>query len=94
MSQIKQYQMKHTGISWEQKGLEITAFGRGIIATCPTPKNGGVFECTANAKLISAAPDLLQALQEFMLVINRSSTALEHYGDAIKRGEAAINKAF
>jgi len=47
----------------------------------------------ANIKLIAAAPDLLQAVQEFLLVINKSPTALEHYGDAINRGKAAILKA-
>ena len=47
----------------------------------------------ANAKLISAAPDLLEALQEFLKVINRTPTALEHYGSAIILAEAAILKA-
>lgn len=47
-----------------------------------------------NAKLLAAAaPDLLQAVQEFLLVINKSPTALEYYGDAINRGKAAILKA-
>ena len=34
-------------------GLSLKVSGRGIIATCPTPTNGGVFECTNNAKRIA-----------------------------------------
>lgn len=53
---------KHSG--WTQEGLKITKFGRGIIATCPTPTKGGVFECMENAKLIAQAKDNLILLQE------------------------------
>ena len=60
----KEDKTKHTKESWEQEGLNITAFGRGIIAECPTPQEGGVFECSANAKLIASAPSLLEALKE------------------------------
>ena len=47
----------------------------------------------ANAKLIAAAPELLEACQEFLKVINRTPTALEHYGSAIMLAESAIAKA-
>ena len=50
-------------------------------------------EKKANGKLIAAAPDLLEACQEFLKVINRTPTALEHYGSAIMLAEAAILKA-
>ena len=56
-------------------------------------KHGTEEENEANAKLIAAAPDLLEACQEFIKVINRSPTAMEHYGEAIKIAELAIKKA-
>jgi hypothetical protein len=54
-------------------------------------KNNGDIE--VNIKLITAAPDLYEALQMFLEVINRTPTALEHYGDAIIKAEFAIHKA-
>jgi hypothetical protein len=55
---------KHTPGPWERAGLSVCVFNRGGIANCPTPQDGGVFECSANARLIAAAPDMLAALQE------------------------------
>ncbi len=36
--------------------------GKGVIANCPLPQAGGVFEVSANARLIAAAPEMLEAL--------------------------------
>ena len=51
---------KHTEGKWTASGLTVQSFGRSIIAECPVPQNGGVFECTANAALISQAPALAE----------------------------------
>ena len=53
--------MGHTPGPWTQDGLTIKTT-RGIIAECPTPQHGGTFDCQANARLIAAAPALLEAL--------------------------------
>ena len=56
----------HTPGPWQQEGLTIVVFGRGIIAECPTPQNGGTFDCSANAAFIvracNAHDDLVAAL--------------------------------
>ena len=57
---------KHTPRPWDRDGLTIKSFGRGIIAECPVPQRGGVFEVSGNARLIAAAPDLLEALQNLL----------------------------
>lgn len=41
----------------------VTVLGRGVIAACPVPQCGGVFECSANGRLIAAAPELFEALE-------------------------------
>ncbi len=48
---------------WRADGLSVVADGRGIIAMCLTPQNNGVMECSANARLIAAAPELYEALE-------------------------------
>lgn len=47
-------------------------------------------EIEQNAKLIAAAPELYKAVIKFLKVINRTPTALEHYGEAIQLGQQAI----
>lgn len=54
--------MNYSQGTWENKGLEVIIYGKGIIAKCLTPQNGGVFECSANAHLITAAPLMHKAL--------------------------------
>jgi len=53
--------MSYTKDKWIKQGSTISAFGRGIIAKCPLPQDGGVMEVVANAHLIVAAPDLYEA---------------------------------
>lgn len=54
---------EHTPGPWDRDGLHIKTT-RGVIAHCPVPKNGGVFDCQANARLIAAAPDLLAVAKQ------------------------------
>ncbi len=53
---------KTTPPPWEADGLSITARGRGTIARCPRPQDGGVMECMANARMLAAAPKLVEAV--------------------------------
>ncbi len=55
--------MTHTRGPWDRDGLIISKFGRGVVARVPTPQGDGVFQCSDNARLIAAAPELLKALQ-------------------------------
>jgi hypothetical protein len=55
--------MKHTETPWVKVGLMVSINGRGIIAHCPTPQNGGVFECTANAEFIFEACNNYETLK-------------------------------
>lgn len=84
---------KHTPGEWEANGLRVVT-QRGIIAECPVPQAGGVFEfeCSYNARLIAAAPDLLEALA---LVIGSLSFDREDdlNKEVLRRINAAIQKA-
>jgi hypothetical protein len=55
---------EYTQGKWEVKGLKIECFGQGIIALCPTPQEGGTFNCSANARLIAKAPAMYEALKK------------------------------
>ena len=94
--------MKHTAGEWT-KGtntatkdwMTIYASGKPIAEVKPINKKGerqaGDFETEeANARLIAAAPDLLEALEKFTLLNP------DHYKDIagfIKNAQAAISKA-
>jgi len=52
----------HTPTPWQQKGLTVEVPGRGIIAKCYAPHDGGVFECSANAAFIVEACNTHAAL--------------------------------
>ena len=88
--------MSYTKGEWviNSKASRNVRCGNITIASCSSGQSGELEdEEIANAQLIAAAPDLLEALQEFLNVINRSDTAMLHYGEAIALGSAAINKA-
>ena len=47
---------------WKREGNKITKGGQGIIAICPSPNTGGVFEFIANSHLIAASPKMYETL--------------------------------
>jgi len=67
-----------TGGEWVKDGMTIRAKnGAGTIATIPSPKNGGVFKCQANAHLMAAAPDMYASLKEFVAINERDGYELD-----------------
>lgn len=74
---------------WERTGLTVTAFGRGIVATCPTPNAGGVFECSANAHLIASAP----AMYEALVAAERAIDDCQNYRSHLHHNELAQVRA-
>jgi hypothetical protein len=76
--------MKHTPEPWTVKGYDIYAEGEYI---CTTSGNA-----TANAKLIAAAPDLLENLIRILDRI-KESDLIPCFPSAYKRAKAAIEKA-
>ena len=70
---------KHTQGEWKQDGQSVTANGgKSFIARCPKDHADFQFgiprtEAEANAKLIAAAPDLLDALEAY---VRADTTAL------------------
>ncbi len=38
---------------WDSSGTTVSVRWRGAVAQCPVPKNGGTFECVANAAYIA-----------------------------------------
>lgn len=87
---------KFTSGPWHREGFEIKAV-RGTITRIPTPQNGGVFDCNANARLIAAAPDLYTACAAFLEYDANPDysdvTMMLDYADAIALAKAAIAKA-
>lgn len=70
---------KATDDSWSLDGIRVTT-PRGVIAECPVPQGGGVFECSANAQLIaSLSPDVVLALCEVV----QKAQALADAADAV-----------
>ena len=89
-------------LSSEKWGCVQLENGNFIAAYCP--KKDGLYqpedieEARANAKLISAAPDLLEALQNLMGIMDtpiarRKSNGDSFYKEAIESAYSAINKA-
>jgi hypothetical protein len=62
----KEEKMNYTKGDWEVDGLLIRAFGHGIIASCPKAADDDISEIIANANLISASPDMYEALKAIL----------------------------
>lgn len=80
---VKEQPVKHLGFYIQQDGFRESQ--RAFIGEC----GGGTQEfeeIEANAKLIAAAPDLLEALQEVVRISDRKHTAWD-------KAKAAIIKA-
>ena len=70
---------------------EVNSFNGIAIAECGMSQMSSLQEREANAKLIAAAPELLEALQDILLVFEERETAIP-VRTQIKI-ETAINKA-
>lgn len=89
---------KHTPAPWgievPEYGAVITHNGGSIGAAYPEDMSGRPHDAVANARLISAAPDLLAALQEAIELIDQDENWLTPAGNVIvARWRAAIAKA-
>ena len=80
-------------------GIEDNGFGRGPVDVCSVYLRMVDGRHEANARLITAAPDLLEALKEYIAAGENSVTATDdvaamiRFGDAEKAARAAIAKA-
>jgi hypothetical protein len=80
---------KHTAGKWKQgRSPEQVFAGGSIVADCmwiDRPTN----ECKANARLIAAAPELLEACKNAVLVLDEDVTphTLKQLHDAISKAE-------
>lgn len=89
--------MTHTPGPWKKEGLKVIAGTRGTICVCPVVSLGGVFNVEANAHLIAAAPEMLEALKALLDIDNSPAGSSGHVDIeieiAVKMGLAAIDKA-
>lgn len=89
----------HTTGPWKRDGNRIWVPGRGVIAVIPMPNADGVYDCEANAHLISAAPDLKESLESFMGMWgsmdarSESKRAQKRRADMWDKAQSAIAKA-
>jgi hypothetical protein len=89
---------QHTPGPWSFEELNgileiIDETGLGTIAQLLTIESGISEEDIANARLISAAPDMLSALETIASRMSENADGRELYGDWIAIAEEAINKA-
>jgi len=86
---------KHTPGPWHTGGVNlISVYGcDGIQLAVITDRDGATPADKANAKLIAAAPDLLEACTRAMNIIEAEHEACSMYTAHIDIIEAAINKA-
>lgn len=80
--------MDYTKGDWKKDGLKVSQTGAGIIAICPTPQDGGVFQCVANAHLIASAPLLYEALKLTFLDLCVNGRITESTEQVIKQALA------
>ncbi len=63
---------QHTPLSeWSLDGMTIKAYSRGIIASFPVPKDGGVFEAVANRNFVFTAVNQHATLVAELLKLQR-----------------------
>ena len=80
--------MKHTLGSWiiEGRSIQGKCFAGTYCNICDKVRGGSPEESQANARLIAAAPELLEALREVVALSDRKH-------DAWDKAKAAITKA-
>lgn len=98
MSEIKHtpgpWNAKHNGQYWEIRGPEIGYFSEQIGDACASEFIGGMKAnpvSEANARLIAAAPELLERLEELLEYseILRGSAVYKRAQDAISKARGA-----
>ena len=90
---------KHTRGKWFERQVPgdqrrftvLTDFGSSTQSICHLYHRKG--ETEANAKLIAAAPDLLEALDELRISVGNNSEFNRFIDDAYKKAVEAIKKA-
>lgn len=89
----KYTEAKHTPGPWATDGGDtVVAMGNQVVVTAPAPDGASFDEMKANARLIAAAPDLLEALQ-FMHDCVTAGLTPNFDGAQWGKVVAAINKA-
>lgn len=87
---------KHTPGPWRIHGRVIRVPGRGVIAEIPGPETVGVFDWLDNARLIAAAPDLLEAVKQMIGVYDDYGAGFynqDEFVEGVDKARAAIAKA-
>lgn len=87
---------KHTPGPWAVISGEVCAAGYGAIAHCDRDnRNTKPVERDANARLIAAAPDLLEALKvaEYIIQRQQDNAGNYTYPQILEQARAAIAKA-
>ena len=89
--------MKHTPGPWEANGVLVVASNdsfRTLFECKPLTMTLSVEECEANAHLIAAAPELLEACKEALNYVQGHNNDEQYYTPRIERKlEQAIAKA-
>ncbi len=92
--------MTHTPGPWKKDGLKVIAGTRGTICVCPVVSLGGTFDVEANACLIAAAPEMLEALKDsrdliltLWMNIDENTVEKRTLGKAFDIASRAIAKA-
>ena len=88
---------KHSKTPWAIRDFEVIgSYGSNKTICDCIGYESGYEENKANVKhivkCVNTHEELVKSLQKFLEVINRSETALEHYGEAIQMAEKALQK--
>ena len=85
---------KHTQGPWETKQSTFVHSKRGeFVADCSYPAASDQSEFSANARLIAAAPELLEALEEAIIEFEGLPHSLGYESTHLYKWRAAIAKA-